>query len=242
MRVEGVLDRADARKPSAHGRTTTRPTRTTWRPTARRSGRSTTTRSCSTASRSRWSSPKPRRSRAYAASLVRVEYAQEPHVTDMYPAARRGRPGEDPDDPTEALFAPPKPRGTPDQALAAAAVRHEAEYYVPIEHHNPMELYASTAIFESRRQAYGLRQDPGRAERAEISLRRVRPEARGCARHVAVHGRRLRLGPAPAISGGAGGACGARAATLGARRADAAADVCAGLPAGDDPAHRARRQ
>jgi xanthine dehydrogenase YagR molybdenum-binding subunit len=35
-----------------------------------------------------------------------------------------------------------------DQALAAAAVRHEAEYHVPIEHHNPMELYASTVIVE----------------------------------------------------------------------------------------------
>jgi xanthine dehydrogenase YagR molybdenum-binding subunit len=48
----------------------------------------------------------------------------------------------------EAIFAPPKPRGNAEQALAAAAVRHEAEYYVPIEHHNPMELYASTVIFE----------------------------------------------------------------------------------------------
>src|SRR5262249_24961232 len=35
-----------------------------------------------------------------------------------------------------------------DQALAAAAVRHQAEYSVPIEHHNPMELFASTVIFE----------------------------------------------------------------------------------------------
>ena len=27
-------------------------------------------------------------------------------------------------------------------------MRHRGEYYVPIEHHNPMELYASTVIFE----------------------------------------------------------------------------------------------
>ncbi len=33
-------------------------------------------------------------------------------------------------------------------ALASSDVRHEAEYYVGIEHHNPMELYASTAIWE----------------------------------------------------------------------------------------------
>jgi xanthine dehydrogenase YagR molybdenum-binding subunit len=54
-----------------------------------------------------------------------------------------------PADPIEALFTPPKTRGRPEQALAAAAVRHAGEYYVPIEHHNPMELYASTVIYDS---------------------------------------------------------------------------------------------
>jgi len=53
-----------------------------------------------------------------------------------------------PTNPMEAIFAPPKPRGNAEQAFVAAAVRHQAEYYVPIEHHNPMELYASTVIFE----------------------------------------------------------------------------------------------
>jgi xanthine dehydrogenase YagR molybdenum-binding subunit len=46
------------------------------------------------------------------------------------------------------LFSPPKQRGNPEEALASAPVRHEGEYYVPIEHHNPMELYASTAVYE----------------------------------------------------------------------------------------------
>ncbi|HSJ39860.1 MAG TPA: xanthine dehydrogenase family protein molybdopterin-binding subunit, partial [Xanthobacteraceae bacterium] len=84
----------------------------------------------------------------HAASLVRVDYAQEPHATDIFQQRDAAVPVKTPSDPTEALFAPPKTRGTPDQALAAAAVRHEAEYFVPIEHHNPMELYASTAAFE----------------------------------------------------------------------------------------------
>jgi xanthine dehydrogenase YagR molybdenum-binding subunit len=84
----------------------------------------------------------------HAASLVRVEYAKEPHVTDVFRQRDAAIPIRAPANPIEALFVPPKPRGTPDQALAAAAVRHEAEYYVPIEHHNPMELYASTVIFE----------------------------------------------------------------------------------------------
>ncbi len=51
--------------------------------------------------------------------------------------------------PIEAMFTPPKTRGKPEQALAAAAVRHADEYYVPIEHHNPMELYAATVIYEA---------------------------------------------------------------------------------------------
>jgi xanthine dehydrogenase YagR molybdenum-binding subunit len=54
-----------------------------------------------------------------------------------------------PTNPIEALFTPPKTRGTPERALAAAAVRHAGEYYVPIEHHNPMELYAATVIYEA---------------------------------------------------------------------------------------------
>ena len=43
---------------------------------------------------------------------------------------------------------PEKPRGKADRAYAGAAVRHEAEYYIPIEHHNPMELFASTVVWE----------------------------------------------------------------------------------------------
>jgi xanthine dehydrogenase YagR molybdenum-binding subunit len=84
----------------------------------------------------------------FAASLVRVEYESEAHVTDVYRRRDSASPVKDATSPIEALFTPPKPRGAPEQALAAAAVRHEAEYYVPIEHHNPMELYASTVIFE----------------------------------------------------------------------------------------------
>ena len=42
---------------------------------------------------------------------------------------------------------PEKPRGDAAKALAAAAVRHEAEYFIPIEHHNPMELFASTVVW-----------------------------------------------------------------------------------------------
>ncbi len=83
-----------------------------------------------------------------AVSLVRVEYEAEAHVTDVHEVRDRAVAPQPPTSPGEAVFASPKPRGTPDQALAAAAVRHEGEYFVPIEHHNPMELYASTVIVE----------------------------------------------------------------------------------------------
>jgi xanthine dehydrogenase YagR molybdenum-binding subunit len=84
----------------------------------------------------------------FAASLVRVEYDRQEHVTDVQDRRVRTVPPPPATNPMEAVFLPPKSRGTPDQALAAAAVRHEAEYRVPIEHHNPIELYASTVIVE----------------------------------------------------------------------------------------------
>src|SRR4051794_12343012 len=80
----------------------------------------------------------------FAASLIRVEYVEEAHVTEVFRQRDKAvalEPGADP-------FGPPKPRGQAERALATAAVRHQGEYFVPIEHHNPMELYASTVIFE----------------------------------------------------------------------------------------------
>ena len=79
----------------------------------------------------------------YAASLVRVEYAQDAHVTDL--DRERDNAFRLSDD-TFAL-APAKPRGDAEKALAAADMRHDGEYYVAIEHHNPMETYASTVIW-----------------------------------------------------------------------------------------------
>src|SRR4029077_15890809 len=85
----------------------------------------------------------------FAASLVRVEYEKDAHITDVYRRREAATPVNPPTNPIEALFTPPKTRGRPEQALAAAAVRHAGEYYVPIEHHNPMELYAATVIYEA---------------------------------------------------------------------------------------------
>jgi len=74
----------------------------------------------------------------FAASLVRVDYETEEFVTDLF--AQR--------DNTFEADQPDKGRGSAGQAYAAASVRHAAEYFTPIEHHNPMELYGSTALWD----------------------------------------------------------------------------------------------
>ena len=76
----------------------------------------------------------------YAASLVRVEYERADHVTDL----REVR-----DEAYAPKRKPAGPRGNADKAFAKAAVKFEGEYSSPIEHHNPMEMQASTAIWES---------------------------------------------------------------------------------------------
>lgn len=76
-----------------------------------------------------------------AASMVKVEYQKEPHVTDLQ--AERAR--------AFAIDVPEKSRGDAGKAFATAAVRHAAEYSIPSEHHNPMELFASTAVWEDGR-------------------------------------------------------------------------------------------
>jgi len=75
----------------------------------------------------------------HAAALVRVDYIREEPRTDLdreRPAAYQ----------PEYRFPPPRPRGDAAHALAAAAVRVEAEYRVPAEHHNPMESFAATVV------------------------------------------------------------------------------------------------
>src|SRR5262249_12258242 len=72
------------------------------------------------------------------------------HVTDIFRERDAAKPVKVPADSPDAPFAPPKPRGDAERAFTAAAVRQDGEYYVPIEHHNPMELFASTAVYEAK--------------------------------------------------------------------------------------------
>jgi xanthine dehydrogenase YagR molybdenum-binding subunit len=70
----------------------------------------------------------------YAASLVHVDYQHDTFTTDL--RAQRGK--------AFVIEKPEKPRGDAAKTFAAASHRHEGEYFVPTEHHNPMELFAST--------------------------------------------------------------------------------------------------
>jgi len=88
-------------------------------------------------------SPKRRRSRVLQRSLVPGGIREGLlHIHGLYRRREAATtPVKPPTNPSEALFTPPKTRGRPDsRSLAAAAVRHAAEYYVPIEPHNPMSL------------------------------------------------------------------------------------------------------
>ncbi|HVF30218.1 MAG TPA: xanthine dehydrogenase family protein molybdopterin-binding subunit, partial [Pyrinomonadaceae bacterium] len=93
----------------------------------------------------------------YASRLVKVEYTAEKHLTDTEAVRDQAKvPGQQ----------PPKPRGNPEQAMRAAPVKIEAEFRIPIEHHNPMEPHAAIAlwegekltIFDKTQDVYGVRQ------------------------------------------------------------------------------------
>jgi xanthine dehydrogenase YagR molybdenum-binding subunit len=79
----------------------------------------------------------------YAARLVKVSYNAEKHLTDTEAVRGRARvPSQGP---------PPKPRGNPEEAMKSAAVKIEAEYRIPIEHHNAMEPHAAVAVWQGDR-------------------------------------------------------------------------------------------
>ena len=74
----------------------------------------------------------------FAATRVRVEYEPEEFATDL--ESERGK--------AVKVDQPHKPRGDAAAALKRAAVHHVADYVIPSEHHNPMELYATTAVWD----------------------------------------------------------------------------------------------
>ena len=84
-------------------------------------------------------------SATYAASLVRVSYAAEPSTTDL--GALRAE-AYVPPKKRNGIKPPPAPRGDAAAAFADAAIKISHDYSVAVEHHNPMEMHASTVIYQ----------------------------------------------------------------------------------------------
>ena len=76
----------------------------------------------------------------HAARLVKASYETQPHVTDFATVLDRAQP--------DAATAKSKPRGDPTAAMNAAAVKVQAEYRIPINHHNPIEPHAAIAFWQ----------------------------------------------------------------------------------------------
>jgi len=79
----------------------------------------------------------------YAATLVRVEYSEERHDTNLLANLHRGH---KPSRLKAGYSPPPAERGNAEQAYDNAPVKVAATYYSAVEHHNPLELFASTVI------------------------------------------------------------------------------------------------
>ncbi|GAB3549584.1 xanthine dehydrogenase family protein molybdopterin-binding subunit [Spirosoma fluminis] len=83
----------------------------------------------------------------YASTLVRVDYEEEKHETDLQQHEDKAR------KPATGLATllkppPPKPRGNFKEAFAQSPVKLSVAYNHGFEHHNPMELFASTVVYE----------------------------------------------------------------------------------------------
>ena len=76
----------------------------------------------------------------FAARLIKAEYAEEKHQTNPEIAPTVPAPA--------GFFGVPKPRGNPKAAFDSSEVKFEAEYTIPIEHHNAMEPHAAIAMWD----------------------------------------------------------------------------------------------
>ncbi|WP_076071325.1 xanthine dehydrogenase family protein molybdopterin-binding subunit [Sphingomonas montana] len=74
----------------------------------------------------------------HGASLVQAEYAVEPHQTD-FERSPEYKPKK-----TRDTFVEPTNRGDEAAAFAAASNKVDVSYYIGTEHHNPMEMHATT--------------------------------------------------------------------------------------------------
>ena len=104
----------------------------------------------------------------FAATLVDIDYRAESFATDLQ--AHRGK--------AIKIDKPVKPRGDAVKVLAGAPVRHDAEYVIPAEYHNPMELFAATAVWRpgGKLTVYNKTQGVQNVQRYVCSVFRLKPD------------------------------------------------------------------
>ena len=85
----------------------------------------------------------------YAASIIRVDYNEDDFETDLHKEEDKAR------DPKIGLASalkppPPKPTGDFEKAYAAAPFKASGKFVHGTEHHNPMELFTTTTMYEGK--------------------------------------------------------------------------------------------
>lgn len=80
-----------------------------------------------------------------AGSLVRIAYDVDAHCTEL--EAKRAE-AYVPPKKRSGIPPPPDPRGDAEQAFQDAPVKISRDYRINAEHHNPMEMFATTCVFE----------------------------------------------------------------------------------------------
>jgi len=82
----------------------------------------------------------------YAASLVKVLYDQEEHVTNLQDNLQLSK-----EAPMGKIgYVQPKDRGDAEKAYGQSEHKIQGEYVHAAEHHNPLEMFATTAIWEGK--------------------------------------------------------------------------------------------
>jgi xanthine dehydrogenase YagR molybdenum-binding subunit len=82
-----------------------------------------------------------------AASLVTAEYQIGEHCTEL---ERKRSEAYVPPKKRSGIPPPPDPRGDAEKAFASAPIKITRDYRVKAEHHNPMEMFGTTCVYEGK--------------------------------------------------------------------------------------------
>src|SRR5690606_29254530 len=85
----------------------------------------------------------------YATTQIEVAYEEEPFKTNLHDNLGRAR-APQPGLASLLKAPPPKPKGDFEKAFAESEVQVTAEHFHGTEHHNPLELFATTTVYEGK--------------------------------------------------------------------------------------------